>query len=119
MRRCDATRAQRSTRDGARLLGASGGLRASVSMRRLLRTVGRGFRGLGVTARYELDAAVAFDANERGYRLAREQGDDELRRLAVQLGYDAYSFRGPAEAQGWVERAGMLVEGRLRAWPRP
>ena len=72
------------------------------------------FEGLGVAARYELDAAVALDAHERGYRLAREQGDDETAaRLAVQLGFDAYSFRGPAEAQGWVERAGMLVEGRL------
>jgi hypothetical protein len=33
------------------------------------------YEGLGVAARYELDAAGAFDAHERGYRLARAAGD--------------------------------------------
>ena len=37
---------------------------------------------------------------------------DTAARLAVQLGYDAYAFRGVAEAVGWGERAAMLVEGR-------
>lgn len=70
------------------------------------------YEGLGVAARYQLDAAAAIDAHERGYRLARAQADPATAaRLAVQLGYDAYAFRGPAEAQGWVERAAMLVEG--------
>jgi hypothetical protein len=51
------------------------------------------YEGLGIAARYELDAA--FDAPERGYRLART-GDDAraAARLAIQLSYDAYAFRG-------------------------
>jgi DNA-binding CsgD family transcriptional regulator len=71
------------------------------------------YEGLGVAARYELDAAAAVDAHERGYRLARARGDaDAAARLAIQLSYDAYTFRGLAEAQGWLERAAQLVEGR-------
>jgi LuxR family transcriptional regulator, maltose regulon positive regulatory protein len=71
-----------------------------------------GYEGLGRAARYQLDAAGAFDAHERGYKLARAHADTAAAaRLAVQLGYDAHAFRGPAEARGWVERAGMLVEG--------
>jgi DNA-binding CsgD family transcriptional regulator len=71
------------------------------------------YEGLGVAARYALDAQAALEAHERGYKLARARRDDATAaRLAVQLGYDAYAFRGLAEAQGWVERAAMLVEGR-------
>ena len=70
------------------------------------------YEGLGIAARYELDAEAAIDAHERGYRLARTRGDaGAAARLAIQLGYDAYAFRGPAEASGWVERAAMLVDG--------
>jgi DNA-binding CsgD family transcriptional regulator len=70
------------------------------------------YEGLGVAARYQLDADAALVAHEQGYRLARAAGDPvTAARLAVQLGYDAYSFRGPAEAQGWVERATMLIVG--------
>lgn len=69
--------------------------------------------GLGIAARYELDAATALDAHERAFRLARTLGDDDAAALvAVQLSYDAYSFHSPAEAMGWAERAAMLVEGR-------
>ena len=68
--------------------------------------------GAGVAARYELDARAAIEAHERGYRLARSRGDPvTAARLAIQLGHDAYAFRGPAEASGWVERAALLVEG--------
>jgi DNA-binding NarL/FixJ family response regulator len=71
------------------------------------------YEGLGIAARYELDAEAALEAHELGYRLARESSDaDAAARLAIQLGYDAYAFRGPAEASGWVERAAMLVDGR-------
>ncbi|HEY7010473.1 MAG TPA: hypothetical protein VH395_16100, partial [Jatrophihabitantaceae bacterium] len=71
------------------------------------------YEGLGIAARYQLDADAALAAHEQGYRLARAAGDPiTAARLAVQLGYDAYSFRGPAEAQGWVERAIMLLEGQ-------
>jgi ATP/maltotriose-dependent transcriptional regulator MalT len=70
------------------------------------------YEGLGIAARYQLDAEAALGAHERGYLLARAAGDPvAAARLAVQLGYDAYSFRGPAEAQGWVERATMLLAG--------
>ena len=70
------------------------------------------YEGLGVAARYELDAESAIEAHERGYRLARSRGDvAAAAQLAIQLGYDAYAFRGPGEASGWVERAAMLVEG--------
>lgn len=72
-----------------------------------------GYEGLGVAARYLLDPTEAFAAHEAGYRLARERSDpDGAARLAVQLSYDAYAFRGPAEAMGWAERAAMLVDGR-------
>jgi LuxR family transcriptional regulator, maltose regulon positive regulatory protein len=70
------------------------------------------FEGAGLAARYELDAQAAIEAHERGYRLARSRGDTATAaRLAIQLCHDAYAFRGPAEASGWVERAALLVEG--------
>ena len=70
------------------------------------------YRGLGIAARYQLDAEAAIEAHERGYHLARASGDSAAAaQLAIQLGYDAYAFRGPAEASGWVERAAMLVDG--------
>ena len=70
------------------------------------------YEGLGVAARYELDVSAAFEAHERGYRLARSRGDvAAAAQLAIQLGYDAYAFRGPGEASGWVERAALLVDG--------
>jgi DNA-binding NarL/FixJ family response regulator len=71
------------------------------------------FEGAGLAARYELDAAAAIEAHERGYRLARSHGDAATAaRLAIQLAHDAYAFRGPAEASGWVERAALLIEGK-------
>ena len=67
----------------------------------------------GLAARYELDAQGAIEAHERGYRLARSRGDAATAaRLAIQLCHDAYAFRGPAEASGWVERAALLVDGQ-------
>ena len=69
--------------------------------------------GLGVAARYQLDAEAAITAHERAYRIARASDDvDAAALVAIELGYDAYSFRGVAEALGWIERAAMLVEGR-------
>ena len=71
------------------------------------------FEGAGLAARYELDAEAAIEAHERGYRLARSRGDAATAaRLAIQLCHDAYAFRGPAEASGWVERAALLIEGK-------
>ena len=55
---------------------------------------------------YLLDADTALTVHETGFRAARAAGDvDAAARLAIQLGYDNYSFRGPAEAVGWAERA--------------
>lgn len=69
--------------------------------------------GLGMAARYQLDADSAIDAHKRGFRVARSTGDDAAAaRFAIQLAYDAYAFRGPAEASGWLERAALLVDGR-------
>jgi len=71
------------------------------------------YEGLGIAARYELDGMAAQEAHEQGYRLARTAGDPDLAaRLAVQLSFDAFAFRGIAEANGWIERAAQLVEGR-------
>lgn len=66
--------------------------------------------GLGLTARWLQRSDEAFDAHEHAYRLARAQGDRYgAGRVAVQLAYDAYSFRGAAEATGWAERAILLL----------
>lgn len=71
------------------------------------------YEGLGIAARYLLEADAAIAAHEHGYRLARTQGDDDVAAgLAVQLAFDAHVFRGASEAMGWAERAAMLVEGR-------
>lgn len=70
------------------------------------------YEGLGTAARYELDGGAAIAAHECGYRLARAHEDAAgAALLAIQLSLDAYAFRGPAEASGWVERAALLVEG--------
>jgi ATP/maltotriose-dependent transcriptional regulator MalT len=67
--------------------------------------------GLGVAARSQLDDETAFAAHEHGYCLAREAGDHLLAaRLAIDLAFDAAVFRGPAELQGWMERAGRLLK---------
>jgi DNA-binding CsgD family transcriptional regulator len=67
--------------------------------------------GLGMAAAAQLDGATALDAHERGYRLARNLGDDRrAARLALELAVDCLYFRGPAEAGGWLERASHLLE---------
>jgi DNA-binding NarL/FixJ family response regulator len=68
--------------------------------------------GLGIAARALFDASTTLQAHERGYRLAREAGEDrDAARFAVELALDCLTFRGPAEAGGWLERAGRLLEG--------
>jgi ATP/maltotriose-dependent transcriptional regulator MalT len=67
--------------------------------------------GLGIAAAAELDGATALEAHERGYRLARDLGDDRrAARLALELAVDCLYFRGPAEAGGWLERASHLLQ---------
>jgi hypothetical protein len=69
------------------------------------------YEGLGVAARYLLDAEGAVTAHERGYRLARERGDTAAAaKLAAQLAIDAFGLGRIAEANGWTERALMLTE---------
>jgi ATP/maltotriose-dependent transcriptional regulator MalT len=69
------------------------------------------FMGLGIAGRSQFDMAVALDAHERGYRLARSRDDNRAAaRLAIELVFDCLAFRGPAEAGGWIERAGHLLE---------
>ena len=67
--------------------------------------------GLGAAARWQMDAATALAAHERAYCLARDAGDDATSaRLALELCFDCAQFRGAAEANGWLERAGHLLE---------
>lgn len=67
--------------------------------------------GLGAAARWAMDGPAALEAHERAYRLAREARDDEAAgRLALELTWDCFQFRGAAEANGWLERAGRLLE---------
>lgn len=69
--------------------------------------------GLGAAARWAMDGPAALEAHERAYRLAREARDDEAAgRVAIELTFDCAQFRGAAEANGWLERAGRLL-GRL------
>jgi ATP/maltotriose-dependent transcriptional regulator MalT len=68
--------------------------------------------GLGIAARSLADGRAALDAHERGYRLARKLGDTPAAaRLALELVFDCYAFRGPAELNGWLERARSVLEG--------
>src|SRR5581483_4071820 len=66
--------------------------------------------GVGVAARWQMDGPAALAAHEHAYRLARESGDDAASaRLAIELCFDCMQFRGAAEANGWLERAGHLL----------
>jgi DNA-binding NarL/FixJ family response regulator len=73
--------------------------------------------GLGVAARWQMDGAAALAAHERAYGLARARSDEvAAARLAIELTFDAGQFRGAAEMNGWLERAGHLLE---RLPPQP
>ena len=77
------------------------------------------YEGLGIAARYLGDHAGAVAAHERGYRVARSGTDVEAAaRLAVQLALDAYGQARMAEANGWVERAIVLTDGRATSEAR-
>src|SRR4051794_891715 len=70
--------------------------------------------GLGLAAWWLDLADVVFDVRERAYRIYRER-DDSLgaARLAVWLAWDTAAFRGEqAIANGWLQRAHRLLEGR-------
>ena len=70
--------------------------------------------GLGLAAWWLDLADVVFDVRERAYRIYRER-DDSLgaARMAVWLAWDTAAFRGEqAIANGWLQRAHRLLEGR-------
>src|SRR6201993_1370156 len=97
---------------GRAALGRGAGAEARASFAAALRVAETpdGYEGLGIAARYELDGDAAIEAHERGYGLARADGDASLAaRLAIQLAYDAYAFRGKAEASGWGGRGALLT----------
>ena len=70
--------------------------------------------GLGMAAWWLDLADVVFDARERAYRLFRQRGDSRsAARIAVWLAWDTAAFRGEhAIANGWLQRARRLLEGR-------
>jgi DNA-binding NarL/FixJ family response regulator len=78
--------------------------------------------GLGLAAWWLDLADVVFDARERAYRLYLEAGNPPAAaRVAVWLAWDCWAFRGEsAVANGWLQRARRLLEGRPdsieRAW---
>jgi DNA-binding CsgD family transcriptional regulator len=73
--------------------------------------------GLGLAAWWLDLSDVVFDARERAHRLYREAGDGlGAARMAVWLAWDTAAFRGEqAIANGWLQRAARLLEGRPEA----
>jgi len=70
--------------------------------------------GLGLAAWWLDLADIVFDVRERAYRIYRER-DDSLgaARMAVWLAWDTAAFRGEqAVANGWLQRAHRLLDGR-------
>jgi len=68
---------------------------------------------LAQARRWQNKEGPTFEADERAYHLYREQGDRYgAARMAMYLGQDFLEFRGqPAIAQGWLQRAGRLLDG--------
>lgn len=69
--------------------------------------------GLAVAAWWQNDAAAAFPARERAYRLYQARGDRHgAARVAAFHAVDYCSLRNePAIANGWIRRARRLMEG--------
>ena len=70
--------------------------------------------GLGLAAWWLDLADVVFDVRERAYRIYRERDDAQgAARMAVWLAWDTAAFRGEqAVANGWLQRAHRLLDGR-------
>lgn len=70
--------------------------------------------GLGMAAWGLNDTAVTFDAREKAYRLYRQRDDYQgAARVATSLALDHFYGRGEyAIANGWLQRAGRLLEGQ-------
>jgi LuxR family transcriptional regulator, maltose regulon positive regulatory protein len=101
---------------GRAALGRGDWQAARVAFERALQTgeSPEALEGLGLAAWWLDLADVVFDARERAYRIYRER-DDGLgaARMAVWLAWDTAAFRGEqAIANGWLQRAHRLLEGR-------
>ncbi len=70
--------------------------------------------GLGLAAWWLDLGKLVFDVRERAYRLYREREDAlGAARMAVWLAWDTAAFRGElAIANGWLQRARRVLEGR-------
>jgi LuxR family maltose regulon positive regulatory protein len=70
--------------------------------------------GLGLAAWWLDLGDLVFDVRERAYRGYRERGDiSSAARVAVWLAWDTAAFRGEqAVANGWLQRARRLLDGR-------
>jgi DNA-binding CsgD family transcriptional regulator/tetratricopeptide (TPR) repeat protein len=78
--------------------------------------------GIGLASYWLDDGDAAIDAHEQAFAAYREAGERRAAaRMAVWLVDDDLTFRGaPSIANGWLERAGRLLEGEAscpeRAW---
>jgi DNA-binding CsgD family transcriptional regulator len=70
--------------------------------------------GLGYAAWWLDRADVVFDSRERAYRAYRARGDwAAAARMAVWIAWDSVAFRAEeGVANGWLERARRLLDGR-------
>jgi len=101
---------------GRAALGRGDWQAARAAFETLLRTQEdpEALEGLGLAAWWLDLADVVFDVRERAYRVYRER-DDGLgaARMAVWLAWDTAAFRGEhAIANGWLQRAHRLLDGR-------
>jgi DNA-binding CsgD family transcriptional regulator len=69
--------------------------------------------GLAEACWWQDDETATFDARERAYHLYLKKGDKAATaRMAMWMATDSLEFRGePAVANGWLQRAGRLLEG--------
>jgi len=70
--------------------------------------------GLGLAAWWLDRADVVFDSRERAYRAYRTRDDRvAAARIATWIAWDSAAFRGEeGVANGWLQRAGRLLEGQ-------
>jgi LuxR family maltose regulon positive regulatory protein len=69
--------------------------------------------GLAEACWWQDDETATFNARERAYHLYLKKGDKAAAaRMAMWMATDSLEFRGePAVANGWLQRAGRLLEG--------
>ena len=101
---------------GRRALEAGAWQDARLAFERLLQVeeTPEALEGLGLAAWWLDLADVVFDSRERAFRAYRSRGDHQsAARVAVWIAWDSAAFRGEAGvANGWLQRARRLLEGR-------